>query len=295
MQYLFNQQFPIARDLPTSCVCSYLFKRRFSIARNLSTSCFYCQYQVVTYTFARAALLSKTSPMNSDSTILKETCAICLENVDVLKMFSVDYCFHRFCFSCVKKNVKVQLRQGIVPKCPFEGCRSDLEIDSCTKLLTPELIEIMTQCIKEARVPFTERIYCPNSRCSTLMSKCEALEFSEMKCKNARESGARKCIKCCESFCVNCKVPWHENMSCYDYKSSHIYSCSKDAALDSLAKKEGWRQCKKCSHMIELAVGCFHMTCRCGYEFCYTCGMEWREKKPTCTCPRWDECYIIRN
>ncbi|CAI9776429.1 unnamed protein product [Fraxinus pennsylvanica] len=149
----------------------------------------------------------------------------------------------------------------------------------------------MTQRIKEARVPVTERIYCPNSRCSTLMSKREALEFSEMKGK----IGAGKCIKCYQSFCVNCKVNWHENMSCYDYKSSHIYSCSEDAALDSLAKKERWRQCKKCSNMIELAVGCFHITCRCGYEFCYTCGMEWKGKTPTCTCPIWEHRYIIHN
>jgi hypothetical protein len=34
--------------------------------------------------------------------------------------------------------------------------------------------------------------------------------------------------------------------------------------------------------------------CRCGYEFCYTCGKEWKEKKATCACPLWDENNIIR-
>ena len=37
-------------------------------------------------------------------------------------------------------------------------------------------------------------------------------------------------------------------------------------------------------------IGC----CRCGYEFCYTCGSEWKEKKATCTCPLWEERNIIR-
>jgi len=37
-------------------------------------------------------------------------------------------------------------------------------------------------------------------------------------------------------------------------------------------------------------IGC----CRCGYEFCYTCGSEWKEKKATCTCSLWEERNIIR-
>lgn len=37
------------------------------------------------------------------------------------------------------------------------------------------------------------------------------------------------------------------------------------------------------------------MTCMCGYEFCYTCGKEWKGKKATCSCPLWDEHNIIRD
>lgn len=36
----------------------------------------------------------------------------------------------------------------------------------------------------------------------------------------------------------------------------------------------------------------FAFFCRCGYEFCYTCGLEWKDKKATCSCPLWDEGYI---
>jgi hypothetical protein len=34
---------------------------------------------------------------------------------------------------------------------------------------------------------------------------------------------------------------------------------------------------------------------RCGYEFCYTCGKEWKEKKATCTWPLWEERNILRH
>lgn len=28
--------------------------------------------------------------------------------------------------------------------------------------------------------------------------------------------------------------------------------------------------------------------CRCGYEFCYTCGAEWKNKTQTCKCPLFE-------
>ena len=33
---------------------------------------------------------------------------------------------------------------------------------------------------------------------------------------------------------------------------------------------------------------------RCGYEFCYTCGTEWKNKKQQCQCKLWDERNIVR-
>lgn len=40
---------------------------------------------------------------------------------------------------------------------------------------------------------------------------------------------------------------------------------------------------------------CIVYFCRCRFEFCYTCGAEWKNKKRTCRCPIWDERNIIRN
>lgn len=37
------------------------------------------------------------------------------------------------------------------------------------------------------------------------------------------------------------------------------------------------------------------LCCRCGYEFCYTCGAEWKDKKATCDCPLWDERNILHD
>ena len=193
---------------------------------------------------------------------LKETCVICFEDTDVDKIFLVDGCLHRYCFSCMKQHVEVKLLNGMVAKCPHENCKSEVSIDSCGKFLAPNLVEVMSQRIKESSISPTEKVYCPYPRCSALMSKSEVLRYTKNVYIGAEESGARKCMKCHYFFCIKCKVPWHLNMTCYDYKRSNPNAHPGDAKLKSLAKSNRWRQCLKCNHMVELAEGCYHITCR---------------------------------
>ncbi|XP_008225820.1 PREDICTED: probable protein ariadne-2 [Prunus mume] len=122
------------------------------------------------------------------------------------------------------------------------------------------------------------------------MSKSEVLQHTKA---SFAIVGGRKCMKCHHLFCINCKVPWHYDMSCYDYRRSETYSLAEGQLLKSLAMKKLWRQCSKCKHLVELDSGWYHITCRCGHQFCYTCGAEWKNKKATCDCPLWDEHYII--
>ncbi|KAM7279538.1 hypothetical protein ACFE04_006672 [Oxalis oulophora] len=158
-------------------------------------------------------------------------------------------------------HVEAKLLNGMMAECPHQGCESKIDVVSCGKFLDPRLVEIFSNRMKEASIAVTDKVYCPYQKCSALMSKAE--------------------------------VPWHSNMSCREYKKSPKPQ-SADSMVKSLAEKRKWRQCAKCNNMVELATGCYHITCRCGYEFCYTCGAEWKKKKPTCTCPIWDERNIIR-
>ncbi|MFS7908661.1 putative IBR domain, E3 ubiquitin ligase RBR family [Helianthus anomalus] len=84
------------------------------------------------------------------------------------------------------------------------------------------------------------------------MSKTEALRHP----RSVYGYGARTCYKCHGNFCVYCRVPWHENITCDEYKRRNSTS------LKNLAARNIWWQCIKCKHVIELAAGCYHMTCR---------------------------------
>ncbi|PRQ33724.1 putative aminoacyltransferase, E1 ubiquitin-activating enzyme [Rosa chinensis] len=292
-------QYVTGRVLPGNCKIATLVNQLGVLRRKFE----YCSPSFVArsdikfaFQFAREAIVSQiTWPAETSSgKSLKETCVICFEDTDVGRMFSIDGCLHRYCFSCMKQHVEVKLLNGQVAQCPHEGCNSEINIDSCVQFLAPQLVEVMSQRIKESSIPVTEKVYCPKPRCSALMSKKEVLQYTSSFYAGAEQSGARRCMKCHSYFCINCKVPWHSDMTCYDYKRSHPYPLAEDQLLKSLATMKHWRQCVKCKNMVELAEGCYHITCRCGYEFCYTCGAEWKDKKPTCSCPIWDVRNIIR-
>eukprot|EP00741_Cyanophora_paradoxa_P017154 tig00020960_g16566.t1 len=48
-----------------------------------------------------------------------------------------------------------------------------------------------------------------------------------------------------------------------------------ERALLELERRGAMRRCRRCRAMVERSSGCNHMTCRCGYQFCYLCGGEY--------------------
>ena len=192
----------------------------------------------------------------------RETCVICFEDTDVAEMFSIDNCLHRYCFSCMKRHVEAKLHGGQAAKCPHESCNSEVAVESCAGFLPPNLVEVMGQRMKESAIPAGQRIYCPDPKCSALMSKSEALAYTKAYFVGAEKSNARKCVKCWKFFCMDCKVPWHYEMTCEVNRIQNPNRHGDELMLKSLAKKKLWRQCTKCSHMVELAEGCYHITCR---------------------------------
>jgi hypothetical protein len=59
----------------------------------------------------------------------RETCTICLEDIDVTKIHVIEGCAHCFCFSCMKEHVKAKLFHGMLPACPQEGCTTKLTVE----------------------------------------------------------------------------------------------------------------------------------------------------------------------
>jgi len=113
------------------------------------------------------------------------------------------------------------------------------------------------QRIAEEFIFVSDRVYCPNPRCSALMS------VTELYISSTQDTQVRRCcVKCGEPFCINCKVPWHSDLSCGDYKRLGSNPSANDMKLKFLANQKLWRQCGNCKHMIERSEGCIKLTCR---------------------------------
>ncbi|KAL4073405.1 hypothetical protein J3A83DRAFT_4357494 [Scleroderma citrinum] len=93
----------------------------------------------------------------------------------------------------------------------------------------------------------------------------------------------------------DCPAPGCTTRTCAGCRGRYdgwTHTCRQDQGAEqvlNLGQNQGWARCPGCAQLIELNMGCFHMTCRCRTEFCYLCRARWK----TCACPQWDERRLL--
>ena len=85
------------------------------------------------------------------------------------------------------------------------------------------------------------------------------------------------CYQCKKESCQYCGVDWKKHMDygyvCDDVEGddeSKIRKKTEEAMTAALV-----RTCPQCSVDVLKESGCNHMTCRCGFQFCYVCRRNW--------------------
>jgi hypothetical protein len=105
-----------------------------------------------------------------------------------------------------------------------------------------------------------------------------------------RSDGRRMvCAKCLTCFCGLCRHPWefgtgrrqrcHRGKTCEKYRKSMPF---EDGDYAFVAKLANARTCPGCSLRTQRTEGCNHMTCPCGYEWCYVCECRWNRMHYAC-------------
>ncbi|ENH70770.1 Putative E3 ubiquitin-protein ligase ARI10, partial [Fusarium oxysporum f. sp. cubense race 1] len=186
-------------------------------------------------------------------------CLYCSDEFPIDMIFEAP-CSHAMCQPCLIRSIRTAIKDESLfpPKC----CGQAIPVDT-TNTFIPE--ELLTECDnKREEYETTNRTYCSDKACS---------EFIPLR---TIEAGIARCTRCETRTCLNCLSEAHEGTCTDDPESQRVIR---------LAEEHGWRRCEQCKNMVELTHGCFHISCRCGHQFCYLCGRQWK----TCNCPQWDE------
>jgi hypothetical protein len=149
------------------------------------------------------------------------------------------------------------------PRC----CSSTFVVDAVASVLGASLLAAFNKKAREFSAP--DRVYCHVKTCSEFLGPV------------TNAPTASTCPTCISRTCTRCKSAAHGPFTSCD--------AQQDEEVLALGEREGWKRSPACNALIELAYGCYHMTCRCRKQFCYVCRETWKN----CTCPQWEKNRLI--
>ncbi|CAL5005921.1 unnamed protein product [Urochloa decumbens] len=208
-------------------------------------------------------------------------CKICMDAVPPSEAHRAGRgCAHAFCGGCLSRYVGGKIRERVAGvRCPEERCGGALDPELCQGIIPREVFERWCAALCEAMLMGANTTYCPYKDCSATML------VDDGDGGVGGDVAEAECPSCRRLFCARCGVaPWHAGVTCAEYGRLGKGDRGKDdLLLLELAKGKKWKRCPKCEFIVEKREGCLHITCRCGFEFCYGCGGNWGITHSSCS------------
>eukprot|EP00397_Hematodinium_sp_SG-2012_P006290 GEMP01006318.1.p1 GENE.GEMP01006318.1~~GEMP01006318.1.p1 ORF type:complete len:944 (-),score=209.82 GEMP01006318.1:910-3741(-) len=214
-------------------------------------------------------------------------CSICFENHEVDGSCTLP-CGHRFCFDSLEQHFSLLVKERRLNQlqCPVVECHQQVEdlevLRGCLgKQVFEKLLEFMTRDLMDPNI-----IDCP--KCEERVWVVDDDERSNLICPQRH------------AFCADCERGPHPWLSCKaqeEYvlrqKNEQLEENDKLAARDA-AQAMGWKPCPMACRFgggFKASEECDHVTCQCGFQFCWICGVDYqipflhdnRWHKPMCT------------
>ena len=194
-------------------------------------------------------------------------CPICLSSLftgdqDVWGLSNCQHCFHKV---CLNPYLETQISQKKFPiNCPMDNCKAEISNEDLMENIEKDTIEKYWDFTLKNYVDIhaEEMSWCPTADCSY------AFVYD-------KETSVLNCPKCMKSYCLNCRVPEHKGQTCKEYQINMRVD-QNDVKFFDFVKGHKFKQCTQCQFWVEKNEGCDHMTCRCGYQFCYRCGGKYQ-------------------
>ena len=168
----------------------------------------------------------------------RHECASCGDHRRAFETFRAP-CRHYYCLECLNQLFELSTTDETLfpPRC----CRQEISLTSVRLYLNEELVQRFRQKVIEFQT--SDRTYCSQPTCSAFITP------------DSITAERATCSSCFTTTCTICKG------------TSHDGDCPADTATQQMleaAREQGWQRCYNCRRVVELDVGCNHMT----YAFC---------------------------
>lgn len=166
---------------------------------------------------------------------LDKKCVSCLEQYETL-IFTAP-CNHGFCYNCTHTLILGATNDE--SKFPPRCCDNDVPRTVIRSVLNAE--ELKEYNAKALEYSTKTRLYCAEPTCAAFIPPSTIKD----------EHG--NCLKCGRTTHVICRSFAHPGIDCPQDTELH--------ALLKVAEQKKWKRCSACRRMVELMVGCNHITC----------------------------------
>ncbi|XP_064485385.1 E3 ubiquitin-protein ligase RNF217-like [Ornithodoros turicata] len=202
-------------------------------------------------------------------------CGICLET---RWLYLRPCCNFPACSQCLKKYYTSKVAQmQLKIECCNVGCKQYVHRDEISARLPQDIKKQFHNLIESASLASKSKT-CPH--CNHVSQKPGSPPHRSWTHWTLKKTPKEPvvCPSCGLSWCFSCHSPWHDGMTCREFRKG-------DRLLRSWAKSVSHGQvnaqkCPRCKIFIQRTSGCDHMHCaRCKTHFCYRCGDRFRQLK----------------
>lgn len=191
-------------------------------------------------------------------------CAACLDTREGL--IRLPDCTDEYCNDCLRELFERSLKDTELfpPRCH----KAEIPLELVQHLFTPDFIRAFLERRVELSTP--NPTYCFVKTCAKFIHPDHI------------DGGIAQCPTCKARTCTHCKGEAHPDTR----------YCPQDPGVVKvlqMMRENRWQQCFNCKQIVDLALGCNHITCYCRAEFCFVCGLPWK----TCRCDVWEERRLL--
>mmetsp|Transcript_1912 Transcript_1912/g.3479 ORF Transcript_1912/g.3479 Transcript_1912/m.3479 type:complete len:884 (+) Transcript_1912:3-2654(+) len=216
---------------------------------------------------------------------MKEPRTLCEEKRGMVPMSEATQlsCGHWRCNTCWKNALDAELssgRESLMMRCAAcnvgDGDKKKSSSSFCYERVPRELFsKFLGEKKTEERYDiWVRRNYvetridiqcCPSPGCDLNLRKLGVSDLAQCQCGH--------------EFCFKCLEAPHAPVPCLQFQDFQARSAGE--YQQRLWFQMHTMQCPRCKVRIEKNRACLHMTCKCGYDFCWACRQEWTKVNHT--------------